>query len=569
MDAIKVVRYRYLLIFFWIWNVTSSSVQFHLITDSRLCNNGDLPRYSSSMCADPHNRNNVFECDQRKIPAEECREVAVETNVFSHKELMELVPTIDSDTSIRRIVVKMDIETVDIDAVAKEIDDFLTRRLWWYAHKEPFHWNKHSHKIIVLDRVQHHVEKGLRMLGALQFPPSPEVCAKSALLFNHRDFNHPGWYSMLAVFSIVHGEMPFAITAMYVSSQNSVNDSTSFISGSDCPSVVNKWECAFLRTTDCPLPTLITDCTEFNCVQNIVQDTRWSTAIFDSASASGRLLAVDTTPFAEAKERSSKPPDFNPHYLEESAATESMPSPVVRYGKPYSPAHVPFQSMMLFDADLYTYNLILRPSAFYRSRIAEAIKEFRIVNNFTSADRCVAAQIRRGDRALPGVNITEFCMRPENRNSDMGCAEVPFASVTLQHVVDSAAHLVEPVVRTLIVTTDDEEWLDAQRIELRKTRPDWTVLNLKAPRHHHQQKQGPADEDYDYMRFKAGTASGVLLHGSIEASRQCEAFVGHFGCGGTMLVYKSLCAQHNHREYVCPPSLDVRTIRELRLPHAN
>ena len=92
---------------------------------------------------------------------------------------------------------------------------------------------------------------------------------------------------------------------------------------------------------------------------------------------------------------------------------------------------------------------------------------------------------------------------------------------------------------------------------------------MKAPRHHHQQKQGPADEDYDYMRFKAGTASGVLLHGSIEASRQCEAFVGHFGCGGTMLVYKSLCAQHNHREYVCPPSLDVRTIRELRLPHAN
>jgi hypothetical protein len=129
-------------------------------------------------------------------------------------------------------------------------------------------------------------------------------------------------------------------------------------------------------------------------------------------------------------------------------------------------------------------------------------------------------------------------------------------------VIDSAAKVADPSVRTLIVTTDDEEWLDGQREEVRKTRPEWRVLNLKAP---HIASAATGADQYDFMRHSAGTASGVLLHGSIELSRQCEAFVGHFGCGGTMLVYKSMCAQHNHREYVCPPSFDVRIIPELQI----
>jgi hypothetical protein len=203
--------------------------------------------------------------------------------------------------------------------------------------------------------------------------------------------------------------------------------------------------------------------------------------------------------------------------------------------------------------------------------------------------------VRRGDRSSNAVNMTEFCRDPLNKDSDFGCSSVPFSLVTLQHVVDSAAKLVDPSVRTIIVTTDDEAWLDKQREELRATRPEWKVLNLRAPHHHHAaavasatgsnaggsnaggsdgsgggsagEAEKPESEldAYEYMRSGAGTESGVLLHGSIELSRQCEAFVGHFGCGGTMLVYKSLCARHNHHEYVCPPSFDVRTIDELRV----
>lgn len=541
-----------------------SSVQFHYLQDSRLCNNGNLPQYETARCMHPHNPEQDLECDTRKIKPEDCKEAAIELDTFTEEKLLQLVPTMDSDQSIRRVIIKMNDDTIDVERVAAEIDKFLTERLWWYAHKEPYNWNRHSHRIIVLDRKQHEFERRLRQLSALNFPQTREECAKSVLLFNRRDFFHPGWYSMMAVYNIVHDEMPYAVTAMYVSLQNKAEDSTAFITGTDCPHKINKWECAFLRTTNCPLPTRITNCTGDNCVINSASDTRWSTAIFDAASESGQLVLVDSSEWPSVKDRAAHPPVFNTKYLHELSGASSHAGPSVKYLRPYDWKAAPFQSMMQFDLELYVYSLLLRPSAYYRSRIAHAIKEFQVSNNLSATDRCVAAQVRRGDRALKGVNITEYCLRPENRDSDMGCATVPFQSVTLEHVVDSAAKLVEPSVRTLIVTTDDEEWLDSQRAALASTRPEWKVFNLKAPR---PRGKGEVD-DYSFMRYGAGTASGVLLHGSIELSRQCEAFVGHFGCGGTMLVYKSLCAQHNHREYVCPPSFDVRTIPELQIHHS-
>lgn len=545
----------------------AGNVKFHLLKDSRLCNNGDTLRYNTTMCRNPGDIHE-FPCDTRKLEPEDCKEAALDMEKFTSANLMELLPTVDTDLTIRRIVIKIEAESVNVTEVGKEIDAFLTERLWWYAHKEPFHWNKHSHRIVVLDRITHDLEQELRKIAALQFPADAEVCAKSALQLNHHDFYHPGWYSMLAVYSIVHGELPYAITSMYVSSENKPDDNAAFITGSECPTVINKWECAFLPTTNCPVPSAVTGCTGSNCVHNSIPDTRWSSVIFDSASLTGKPLKADTSQYNDVKARSMTPPDFNEKYTAECRQVHKFHHPRVKYIKPFHADEAPFQSMMNFDLnELYTYSLTLRLSAYYRSRIAEAIKGFRTANNFTASDRCVAAQVRRGDRAMPGVNITEFCLKPENRDSDMGCANVPFASVSLTHIVDSAAKLVDPTVRSIIVTTDDEEWLDQQRKVLRSTRPDWQVFNLRAPTHSSVGAAKGSDDSYAYMRYGAGTASGVLLHGSIELSRQCEAFVGHFGCGGTMLVYKSMCTQHNHREYVCPPAFDVRTIKELIIPH--
>ena len=206
---------------------------------------------------------------------------------------------------------------------------------------------------------------------------------------------------MLAVYSIVHSEIPYAITAMYVSIENGLNDNTAFITGSECPSTVNKWECAFLPTTNCPIPAVVTSCTGTNCVRNSVPDTRWSSAIFDRASRDGQLMQAGTPAFDALQKKSSVVPVFNARFMKEAKATIAHKGHAahLRYLRPYQPELAPFQSMMSMELELYTYNLLLRPSSYYRSRIAEAIKGFHVANNFTASDRCVAAQIRRGDRA--------------------------------------------------------------------------------------------------------------------------------------------------------------------------
>jgi len=194
--------------------------------------------------------------------------------------------------------------------------------------------------------------------------------------------------------------------------------------------------------------------------------------------------------------------------------------------------------------------------------MAHSIKELQTTQNFSSSDRCVAAQIRRGDRTAR-VNITDYCMHAERPIPDYGCQSVPYSLVTLHHVIESASKIAHPDVKVLVVSTDDEKWLNEQKIIAKEMHPDWRVVNLVAPKN----PPGTKGDSYSFMRYQAHTASGVLLHGSIQLSRQCEGFVGHFGCGGTSLFYKAMCAQHGSHEYVCPPAFDVRTIKELQMPY--
>jgi len=60
-------------------------------------------------------------------------------------------------------------------------------------------------------------------------------------------------------------------------------------------------------------------------------------------------------------------------------------------------------------------------------------------------------------------NMTQFCidniLYDTSFIDDFGCFSTPFASVTLQHILDSSTKLVPPEVRTLILASDDEAWM--------------------------------------------------------------------------------------------------------------
>ena len=68
-------------------------------------------------------------------------------DLFTNENLLKLLPTIDSDITFRRIIIKLtSTENLDIKQIGIEIDKFLLPRLWWYVSKEPYAWSDEIHK---------------------------------------------------------------------------------------------------------------------------------------------------------------------------------------------------------------------------------------------------------------------------------------------------------------------------------------------------------------------------------------------------------------------------------------
>ena len=117
----------------------------HIWDNPRLCNNG-IVHNSTRMCTGQAYQGNI-PCDDRKISNGRCREVALEMESFTYENLLKLLPTIDSDITFRRILIKLtSTENVDFKQLGIEIDKFLLSRLWWYVSKEPYAWSEEVHK---------------------------------------------------------------------------------------------------------------------------------------------------------------------------------------------------------------------------------------------------------------------------------------------------------------------------------------------------------------------------------------------------------------------------------------
>jgi len=249
-------------------------------------------------------------------------------------------------------------------------------------------------------------------------------------------------------------------------------------------------------------------------------------------------------------------------------------------------------------AALFAGGLLLRLNFLYRDRTAQLLDRFYAAAgprfDPLQPPICVAAHLRRGDR-LPGfarVNMTTYCLN-ESRGgpclqSDgrtlgpcdvhLGCRDgVPFALVELQHVLDKAALLAGPTARTVLLFSDDSAWLQQQVAALEPSHPDWTLLllpPLSPPPGPPQGERLVAEpyEGHNFLRFQAGTQSGVHFLASLQLASRCGSLVGHFASGATRLFYSAMCLQHAAPglgsdgvvQGVCPPAYDFR--RGLRTP---
>ena len=464
----------------------------------------------------------------------------------------------DSNFLVRRAYI--DTHEHRSSVIGPTLDHFVTTRPWWIIRREPFmelrqinnnnhhhHENKNKNNNndsaalsatahIFLQRYEARLEPHLWQIAAVQYPPA-QYCEHTRLFIGH--MVNSGWGSMISMYATTLTNHHWAIFATYDSNTNLPNESVMYASPSLCPDIVNKWLCAFLVTTNCTFPTVITQCFPDDGKKNC-----WKSdfPIFTSASSSGQRIA---------EEDYQKTPGIPAH----------LP-PSLTYHKEIEEVYKPFENNKLladvfYDAKnnhrtdrlpysytvLKSYGQLLRPNALYRLLIAQRIQQFWEdsktqfgLEPLHLGTPCTAIHIRRGDRSKDGIDMNAFCKNHTrhgdgwgnctNREgeqkscgelSDLGCFGFrPFGGVTLQEYLDRAYALHS--TRNVFIMTDAAEWLQRER---QKVDPSFKIYSISS--------QGSVSRQHTHQN---ATSHGVEYHASLRLVQQCQALVGHWGSAG-------------------------------------
>jgi hypothetical protein len=510
--------------------------------------------------------------------------------------LSELFLISDASKSVRRIVIQFLKESHSF--VSRLVDEMITPRPWLDVVDETFpSLDSSEHRAttgtlyhIILDRYHQDYEDYLKLVSSVQFPDH-ETCLSTPFMLNRKGCDHPGWASVLGMYYLLHSEMPFGITSIYVSNSNFVNQSTPFVSPEDCPTLKNRWECTFLPTTNCSLPTFIKDCFSQNCVGQYPDSTYFS-AVFTNMSDDAVYLSREhnETEYKRMVQIAKTPRNMQ----QTNYSHQYNRIPGLQYLVPRSLAVVPatgeldFQLITVAVGQVLFNNIYLRKNSFYRFKIQEYYKEFyerypflrREMNYFQPAEtefRCIAAHVRRGDRIVYGENMTDYC-KTHQSHRDAGCGgPVPFGMVSLDGVVKNAELLVnknstnaeengKKKKYNLVIASDDPFWLEEQKELYDKAHPDseWNIVtifpssefNFTRTTFENQEKYLNAIR---FLRYLGKTKSGVLFHSTIQLFQECDGFLGHFGSGVAWMLFRAMCHRNNLGKGICPPVYDLRS----------
>ena len=470
--------------------------------------------------------------------------------VESSAQFASLLSSADKNDTIRTVILTVSNNRSDLSVVHKALDDFLQLRLYWYIKSEPQAWQKHTLAPLVLSKISHRIEPFYRWKSAQQNPPSPEDCAKSPLLiFNGLD----AWGAKSGEFSNDFSMKQMAIVGTYFSVNGEPSKSNAMFMDADaCPTVIDKFLCAFLPTTYCAIPKSI--CTNGYCAGF----DQGGSALFSKACIDGEeIKKTHKDYFSRSISWNGALPN-----ADQLGKVVSIPpiQPGLRHSslssKPNMGGHVQ-DSVALF----FSHSLMFRPNAFFRSRIQEALHEFRAVQkpSFSHSSSCTAIHIRRGDRAiesLTGQDMIDFCAHckvnplgffsiaekginetcdftsPGRPNYDqLGChrGAQAFGAITLKMYLDAAA-VANPNVNTVVVMTDSGTWLEKQiKLLPEELSKKWNIHSY------------PAADNHRSNHHK----NGINFLTSLALMQQCDAFVGPISCSAaTQYIFGSTCIRH-------------------------
>jgi hypothetical protein len=454
------------------------------------------------------------------------------------------------------------------------LDYIMSPRLWWIL-KQYFIDESLSIQSLLFERVSRLLEKSLLVLFEKNYPSNSKLCADRPLAvgnirgdtWGNRAINTMGFLSLYTQY----------VTYLHSTQTGSVNDPSSFASAGECQDKINKHECLFLSSTNCTLPISLNSPEDVK----ILSDARSFRMEYSNASEFGTPIPLKR-PFLPDKF-----PDLKRYEVDDDVTarnyllytlntsyyyfkTGTVPiitteTSIRQEGKMRNPSGV---------KQLFGY--VHRCNAEFRWKIQHVIDRFRATSQppFLPNITCVMVHIRKDDRSIPHIDMVEWCKNHvvynittnqyspvgfvDNKSSvvvessllsNLGCGlTLPYGAATIEHFIN-ASLLIQPNIRNMFITTDDEIWLGKYLSEYKLlpgnliNKYNFHIYSYHA-RHNH--------------RHSNSMEVAADFFATIELGQQCSGFVGYSSTSAVArLFYESLCF-YNHNVYLsCPPLYDM------------
>lgn len=511
-----------------------------------------------------------------------CDSLSIHSKNITYESLVQLIESVDHNETIRRIILLTHLNHSHLPHLNSILDQVIIPRPWWRIQEH----ENHQSLLITLDKISREWEPHIRFIGSIQYPP-PDICRETPLIVGKEDCIHPGWGAVFGMYGSLKRIFPYAVVAPYVSISNDPLQNTAFIKGSDCPSEFNKWHCAFLPTTNCSLPSVVTDCRTDHCIPPVNYD---AGAVYTHADRDGELINLrQSTDEVRLKYQT----EIHSPLSKELASKQYFIHPQFKYIMPFNRTWYEIMKDDVHDAyaEYAGFNMyfLLRMNSWYRSQVSHYIRSYRASTSpyFHPNSDCVAIHIRRGDRAS-SHNIQEICYNASHEPKlcldenfalhpcsvhDLHCGNVPFGSIELPRTLQTIDQILPPVdsnsPRNILLFSDDYDWIQQETAAIKQNPSspyhNWNFYHPPPPStltETTKQSHQTSLQKYHLIRSDGGTASGIYLQATFQMVSQCNGFIGHFGSSFTGLLFSIMCHRHRGLEGICPPMFDIKWDRE-------
>lgn len=387
---------------------------------------------------------------------------------------------------------------VTIDAINAKLDDFLMIRPWWFIEYESA---TNDEYVVIFRRYPLEWLLFHRYIIATQHLQSLSDCEIAPALIGQKSKFRLGLIHILTTFTQAKLGLHESVFNVFVPSHNRSEWTDDL-----CAGEVNKWTCAFLSYSSCPIPKSIID-----------GHGEGDTVIVSFDRSTSDAIGINIKNISEAieKSRESSQKKKSLSYLNEFSGLPAIPE--FRH-ESTSSLHLPRKRKSAVETVLlHTY--ILRPSWVHRKAINDLITSFQQSNPTYSSSSCIAMYLRKSSR-MTSSNIME--------------------------VLNRIPSLTNTSLRDIVVISD----MESSKLALKNASSRWNFHVFEAYRHGICSHSSPKSD------------CGVFLLAAVKLIQKCSVFIGHSSTSSLgEFFFESMCVRHDDRFGTCP------VLHELAILH--